>query len=222
MYTHAHLRYCEALGRVGDAQRLWDGLLLAVPLGLSDRVPVTRPRQTTCYYSSSDAVFADRVQAGEHYADIARGAVPLEGGWRVYSSGPGLFLRLVVECLLGVRRRSDAVEVDPVLAPSLDGLEARVPYPGGPLTLRYAVRGPGHGVRSVRVDGVDVQTTPLINPYRTPGVAVANSALRPGSVVDVEVGRLSRPDKRPWLVVVGDRCGSTHSPRVTDSTEDER
>jgi cellobiose phosphorylase len=188
MYTHAHLRYCEALGRVGEAQRLWDGLLLAVPLGLSDRVPLARPRQTTCYYSSSDAVFADRVQAGEHYADIARGVVPLEGGWRVYSSGPGLFLRLVVECLLGVRRRSDALEIDPVLAPSLDGLEARVPYPGGPLTLRYAVRGPGHGVRSVRVDGVDAQTTPLINPYRTPGVAVASSALRPGAVVEVEVG----------------------------------
>ena len=154
MYTHAHLRYCEALGRVGDAQRLWDGLLLAVPLGLSDRVPVARPRQTTCYYSSSDAVFADRAQAEEHYADIARGAVPLEGGWRVYSSGPGLFLRLVVECLLGVRRRADTLELDPVLAPSLDGLEARVPYPGGPLTVRYAVRGPGHGVWSVRVDGV--------------------------------------------------------------------
>lgn len=189
MYTHAHLRYCEALGRVGDAQRLWDGLLLAVPLGLHDRVPLTRPRQTTCYYSSSDAVFADRVEAGEHYADIARGMVPLEGGWRVYSSGPGLFLRLVVECLLGVRRRPDVVEFDPVLAPSLHGLEARVPYPGGSLTVRYAVHGPGYGVSSVRVDGVDVETAPLTNPYRTPGVAVARSALRPGSVVDVEVGR---------------------------------
>ncbi|HEX5335971.1 MAG TPA: hypothetical protein VFW55_08825 [Propionicimonas sp.] len=188
MYTHAHLRYCEALGRVGDAQRLWDGLLLAVPLGLSDRVPVARPRQTTCYYSSSDAVFADRAQAGEHYADIARGTVPLEGGWRVYSSGPGLFLRLVVECLLGVRRRADTLELDPVLAPSLDGLEARVPYPGGPLTVRYSVRGTGHGVRSVRVDGVEVQTTPLTNPYRTPGVAIAGSAVHPGSVVDVAVG----------------------------------
>jgi hypothetical protein len=44
-------------------------------------------------------------------------------------------------------------------------------------------------VRSVRVDGVEVQTTSLTNPYRTPGVAVARSALRPGSVVDVEVGR---------------------------------
>jgi CRISPR-associated protein Csx3 len=156
---------------------------------LSDRVLVARPRQTTCYYSSSDAVFADRAQAEEHYADIARGAVPLEGGWRVYSSGPGLFLRLVVECLLGVRRRSDTLELDPVLAPSLDGLEARVPYPGGPLTVRYAVRGTGHGVGAVRVDGVAVETTPLVNPYRMPGVAVPRSAVRPGSVLDVEVGR---------------------------------
>jgi len=189
MYTHAHLRYCEALARVGDAQRLWDGLLLAVPLGLSDRVLVARPRQTTCYYSSSDAVFADRAQAEEHYADIARGAVPLEGGWRVYSSGPGLFLRLVVECLLGVRRRADTLELDPVLAPSLDGLEARVPYPGGPLTVRYAVRGPGHGVWSVRVDGAEVPSAPLTNPYRRPGVAIRRDAVRPGSVIEVEVGR---------------------------------
>ena len=189
MYTHAHLRYCEALSRVGDAQRLLDGLLLAVPLGLSDRVLVARPRQTTCYYSSSDAVFADRAQAEEHYAGIARGAVPLEGGWRVYSSGPGLFLRLVVECLLGVRRRPDTLELDPVLAPSLDGLEARVPYPGGPLTVRYTVRGTGHGVGAVRVDGVAVETTLLVNPYRSPGVTIPRSAVRPGSVLDVEVGR---------------------------------
>ena len=189
MYTHAHLRYCEALGRVGEAQRLWDGLLLAVPLGLSERVLVARPRQTTCYYSSSDAVFADRVQAGEHYADIARGGVPLEGGWRVYSSGPGLFLRLVVEGLLGVRRRADVLELDPVLARSLDGLHAQVPYPGGPLTVRYAVRGAGHGVWSVRVDGAEVEATPLVNPYRRPGVAIPRSAVRPGSVLDVEVGR---------------------------------
>ena len=189
MYTHAHLRYCEALARVGEARRLWDGLLLVVPLGLTDRVPVARPRQTTCYYSSSDAVFADRAYAAEHYADISRGTVPLEGGWRVYSSGPGLFLRLVVECLLGVRRRANALELDPVLAPSLDGLEARVPYPGGPLTVRYVVRAPGYGVWSVRVDGVEVPTTPLVNPYRTPGVAVPSNALRPGSVVEVEVGR---------------------------------
>ncbi len=46
------------------------------------------------------------------------GDVPLEGGWRVYSSGPGLVLRLVTEVLLGIRQRGDDVEVDPVLPPA--------------------------------------------------------------------------------------------------------
>ncbi len=189
MYTHAHLRYCEALGRVGDAQRLWDGLLLAVPLGLSDRVLVARPRQTTCYYSSSDAVFADRAQAGEHYADIARGAVPLEGGWRVYSSGPGSSCGSSSSACWACGVAPDALELDPVLAPSLERPRSPGAVPGRPADLRYAVRGTGHGVRSVRVDGVEVPTTPLTNPYRTPGVAVPRSAVHPGSVIDVEVGR---------------------------------
>ena len=69
------------------------------------------------YYSSSDGVFADRSDASARYADLMRGEVALEGGWRVYSSGPGLFLRLVTETLLGVRLRADRVEVDPVLDP---------------------------------------------------------------------------------------------------------
>ncbi|MHB1008154.1 MAG: hypothetical protein ACYC1E_02715 [Propionibacteriaceae bacterium] len=189
MYTHAHLRYCEALARVGDAARLWEGLLLAVPIGLTERVPVARPRQTTCYYSSSDGDFADRYAAAAHYPELLRGLVHLEGGWRVYSSGPGLFLRLVVENLLGVRRRARTLELDPVLPPGLDGLQARVPYEGGVLNLRYAVGAHGSGVTGVRVDGRPVATTPLVNPYRTPGAAIDRAGVRPGATLDVEVGR---------------------------------
>ena len=70
--------------------------------------------------------------------------MPLEGGWRVYSSGPGLVLRLVTEVLLGIRQRGDDVEVDPVLPPG-DGaseLVAQLPLagrpPDGPLRRRAA------------------------------------------------------------------------------------
>src|SRR6185312_9955909 len=105
MYTHAHLRYAEALARVGDADGLLAALAKANPVGMTERVPSARPRQSTTYYSSSDAVFPDRYAAAEDYAGVRDGTVPLEGGWRVYSSGPGLFLRLVVENLLGLRRR---------------------------------------------------------------------------------------------------------------------
>jgi len=175
MYTHAHLRYAEALARVGDAEALWLALRQVNPLGLADVVPQARPRQATCYYSSSDAVLADRAKAAERYADVMAGRVPLEGGWRIYSSGPGLFLRLVVENLLGVRQRGDAVELDPVLAPALDGLHARVPVAGRLLDLTF--HGWGAGVARVLVAGSQVSTEPLANPYRAGGVRVSLEVL---------------------------------------------
>ena len=122
MYTHAHLRYAEALARTGDADGLLHALALADPIGITQRVASARPRQSTTYFSSSDAVFADRYAAADGYAGVLDGSIPLEGGWRVYSSGPGLFLRLVVEQLCGIRRRGSRVEIDPVLAGDLDGL----------------------------------------------------------------------------------------------------
>jgi cellobiose phosphorylase len=101
--------------------------------------------------------------------------VPLEGGWRIYSSGPGLVLRLVTEVLLGIRQRGDEVEVDPVLPPATDGaseLTARLPLKGRDLTIRYVVGPEGHGVRRVTVGGRELELRPLTNPYRRAGVAV--------------------------------------------------
>ncbi len=176
MYMHAHLRYAEALARVGDGAALLTALAKASPVGLDSLVPQARPRQTTCYYSSSDAAFADRYDASERYAALLAGDVPLEGGWRVYSSGPGLVLRLVTEVLLGIRQRGDDVEVDPVLPPTAEGtggeLVARLPLVGTDLTVRYVVGPVGHGVRRITVGGRELRLRPLTNPYRRAGVAV--------------------------------------------------
>jgi CRISPR-associated protein Csx3 len=180
MYTHAHLRYAEALARHGDAERLLEALSMANPIGVTERVPNARPRQSTCYYSSSDATFADRYEAAAHYGEVIEAEVPLEGGWRVYSSGPGLFLRLVVECLLGVRRRGDLLEIDPVLAPDLDRLQATVPLDGVPLDLTFRVGRRGVGPVALRLNGIRLETTPLSNPYRPAGVAIDMALVRAG------------------------------------------
>ena len=79
MYMHAHLRYAEALARVGDGPGLLAALALAQPVGMTDRVASARPRQSTCYYSSSDAAFADRYAARDGYRGIFDRTVPLEG-----------------------------------------------------------------------------------------------------------------------------------------------
>ena len=170
MYVHAHLRYAEALARVGDGAGLLRALALASPWGLEQRVPQSRPRQRSCYYSSSDGAFTDRDDASERYPDLMAGDVPLEGGWRIYSSGPGLALRLVVERLLGVRRRGDLVEVDPVLPTGCDGLRAavRVAGPGRVAALRR--RQPeGVGVRRLRVGDRDARPHPPHQPAPPPG-----------------------------------------------------
>jgi CRISPR-associated protein Csx3 len=187
MYTHAHLRYAEALARYGDAAGLLGALLVVCPFGLTERVPTARPRQSTCYHSSSDGAFADRYDAARRYPDLMAGRVPLESGWRVYSSGPGLFLRIVSQCLLGLRRRGDRLEVDPVLDPRLDGLKAVVPLGGRLVEFRFRVRGDRGGVRVSLADGRELPSFVLTNPYRTAGVSVLLADLGVGPV-DVNLG----------------------------------
>ncbi len=179
MYMHAHLRYAEALARVGDGAALLDALAKASPVGLDSLVPQARPRQTSCYYSSSDGAFTDRYDAQVRYAALMAGDVPLEGGWRVYSSGPGLVLRLVTEVLLGVRRRGTDVELDPVLPPGSGELVATVPLAGHRVRLTLTAGEEGHGVRRVTVGGRELDTRELANPYRRGGVAVALTDLVP-------------------------------------------
>lgn len=178
MYMHAHLRYAEALARVGNGPALLKAMALAQPVGITDRVRSARPRQSTCYYSSSDAAFSDRYAAHEGYRGIFDHTVPLEGGWRVYSSGPGLFLQLLVQHQLGIRAHGAEVQIDPVLDPDLDGLIAQLPLLGRRRTLRYAVGARGHGVVSVRVGETELPTVQLANPYRSGGVSVATADLR--------------------------------------------
>ncbi|MFD1055797.1 GH36-type glycosyl hydrolase domain-containing protein [Terrabacter terrigena] len=184
MYMHAHLRYAEALARVGDGDALLTALAKASPVGLESLVRQARPRQTTCYYSSSDGAFTDRYDASDRYAALMAGDVPLEGGWRMYSSGPGLVLRLVTEVLLGIRQRGDDVEIDPVLpaGPGDDaladrGLTARLPLAGRDLTVRYVLGPEGHGVRRITAGGRELDLRPLSNPYRRAGVAVRGADL---------------------------------------------
>src|SRR5262245_12111826 len=90
MYTHAHLRYAEAMARWGDADAFFEALRRAHPIAIASVIATAAPRQANCYYSSSDAVVADRYEAASRYADVRAGRVSFEGGWRVYSSGAGI------------------------------------------------------------------------------------------------------------------------------------
>src|SRR5262245_6453176 len=178
MYTHAHLRYAEAMAHFGDAEAFYLALRQANPVGLRDVVPGARLRQANCYTSSSDADFRDRAEASARSEEVRQGTAALAGGWRVYSSGAGIAVRLVRECLLGLRLRRSELGVDPVLPRALDGLRAGLALEGRPLEVVYRVGERGFGPRSLELNGAPLAFERAPNPWRTGGAWVPVSALR--------------------------------------------
>jgi cellobiose phosphorylase len=178
MYTHAHLRYAEACWRYGDVESFFRALCLANPIGIRSLVPTATLRQANCYYSSSDAVFADRYDAFDQYDQAMRGTVPLDGGWRIYSSGPGISIRLVLCCFLGLREEKSALVVDPAIPPSLDGLRVELEMAGHSFEVTYHVERAGCGPISVNLNGAGLPFRRRENPYRTGAAEISMAMVR--------------------------------------------
>jgi 1,2-beta-oligoglucan phosphorylase len=184
MYMHAHLRYAEMLAHMGEAERFFDALCKAHPIALRERVPMADRRQANCYYSSSDSAFADRYEAQNRYDDIARGRVALDGGWRIYSSGPGIAIGLLVGHFLGIRQEARTLIVDPVLPSRLDGLHATLTVAQHEVQLVLHVGPRGHGPVQVELNDRPLPFTRGANPYRIGAAEVSmetmHAALRAG------------------------------------------
>jgi cellobiose phosphorylase len=201
MYTHAHLRYAQALAHVGDAEGLFRALCQVNPIGIRDVIPSATPRQANCYYSSSDAAFADRYEASEHYSRVGEGKVPLDGGWRVYSSGAGIALGLIVRKFLGLDVQADLVSFDPVLPPALNELTVETALLDHEVEVRYRIAHPGSGVAAVQLNGQPLPITFQPNPHRRGAAVVSKEsfvqALRPkGNVLELEVGSRGHSKER--------------------------
>ena len=139
MYVHEHLRYAEAMAVLGEAEALWQAIRLVSPIAVTETLKSARPRQRNTYFSSSDAAFPDRYVASAEWDRVAEGTVDVEGGWRIYSSGPGLFVRLLLDIALGLRRQHGQPAARPALPARL-----------GPVTLAMTLEG---GRRKWEVSG---------------------------------------------------------------------
>jgi len=122
MYVHSHLRYAEALSVLGEAQALWDALLVANPIAVTNRLTHASLRQRNAYFSSSDAAFRDRYQASAGWARVKADKIAVDGGWRIYSSGPGLYTNMLIRHVFGARRHFGKHIVKPCLSASEKGL----------------------------------------------------------------------------------------------------
>jgi cellobiose phosphorylase len=166
MYMHAHLRYAQALAHMGEADRFFHALCQANPIGLRAIVSPATLRQANCYYSSSDAAFADRYEASSEYQRVVEGRVDLDGGWRIYSSGAGIALGLIVRRFIGLNPEATVLNVDPVIPSALDGLQVTTTLLGKPVEVSYAVGAKGGGVSKIELNGRALTFEREHNPYR--------------------------------------------------------
>jgi cellobiose phosphorylase len=172
MYVHEHIRYAESLARTGKADAFVKALRQAIPIAYKQVVPCGDIRQSNCYYSSSDVAFETRYQADELYDKIKTGKIELRGGWRVYSSGPGIYVSLIVTRLLGIRIEYGNVIIDPVIPQSMDGLSASMDFMGYPVTFCYAVKENSFSPKTITLDRKDLPFKYEINKYRQGGAVI--------------------------------------------------
>jgi cellobiose phosphorylase len=178
MYVHEHIRYAESLAIMGKANDFIKALRQAIPVEYSDIVPCGDVRQSNCYYSSSDVVFKSRYDADERYNEVIKGNLTVRGGWRVYSSGPGIYIGLIISRLLGLRIEYGNVIFDPVLPKSFNGFAAKLNFLGKPVELAYKVVNREYGPNSILVNGETLAFNLDENPYREGGVMVPKSILQ--------------------------------------------
>jgi cellobiose phosphorylase len=172
MYVHEHIRYAESQALTGRADAFLKALRQAIPVAYRSIVPCGDIRQSNCYYSSSDVTFRNRYEADERYNEIKAGTITLKGGWRVYSSGPGIYIGMIVSRLLGLRTESGNTILDPVIPHSMDGLSASINYMGHSMMIRYAVKENCFHPKAVSVNGKEVKFMVEDNKYREGGAVI--------------------------------------------------
>lgn len=168
-YVHAHIRFVEAMAKIGDSEAAWKALQTINPILIQERVPNAEIRQSNAYFSSSDGKFNTRYEAGEHFDELRTGSRAVKGGWRIYSSGPGIYLNQLIGNVLGLRVEKQQLIIDPMVDQKVGDLELTYQYNQLPVTLRYHF---GQAESGIAVNGVTLNVDELErtnNRYREGG-----------------------------------------------------
>ena len=181
-YVHAHIRYIEAMAKTGYKDEAYKALFEVNPILIQKAVPHALPRQSNMYFSSSDANFKNRYDAKKYFDDIRYGKVGVKGGWRLYSSGPGIYIKQLITNIFGIRLDHHDLVIDPIIPNRHEGLVIHYHYFGKPLVIKIHV-----GDQEPLFMGKKVDYQRIHNPYRKGGIKIDQSILNQYSYLDFDV-----------------------------------
>ena len=176
-YCHAHIRYIEALCKMGKAKEVFENLYKIIPVGIQGSVPNAELRQSNAYFSSSDGQFKDRYEAYDNFHKLKSGDVKVKGGWRIYSSGPGIYINQVISNVLGVRYEQGSLMLDPVISRELGKVTLGFSVYDKPCTLIIHPEQGEFTPRRTVLNGKEMAMTEQPNPYRSGGVLISKTAV---------------------------------------------
>lgn len=183
-YVHAEIRYIESMAVLGEAEKAFKTMEKIIPIGLQDIVKNATLRQENTYFSSSDPLFNDRYAFAKGMKELKNGKIPVNGGWRVYSSGNGIFLARLLGDFFGLKIAKQGLSVDPVLPQSFKEASVEIDLYGTPTKVLYHLGAKGFGVEKILVDGRLVSGQKLQNPYRIAGLFIRKNEIK-GSLIEV-------------------------------------
>lgn len=173
LYTHAQIRYVEAMTKVGRTDIAWKALEQTIPVALHDLVGNAEPRQANVYFSSSDGDFKTRYEAQDNFDKLKNGMVGVKGGWRLYSSGPGIFTNQLITHLAGFEMTSEYLKIDPALLENEDALD--FDFTINNKKVHFKLNKTDH--ISVLLDGESISANSLKNLYRSAGIKINKDQL---------------------------------------------
>lgn len=171
LYVHANIRYVEAMAKIGDGKAAWETLYKITPVGIQHSVKNAARRQANLYFSSSDADFHTRYDAYERFDDLKAGDVNVKGGWRLYSSGPGIYIRQLIDHCIGIRQAGDFLMIDPVL-PDAEDFVFEYQLNGCPIRYRF-MHTQDQSAPKVCLNQQSMPIEMLSNRYRAGGVKLS-------------------------------------------------
>lgn len=172
-YVHAHIRYIEAVATLGYAEKAWDALMRITPVLLTQYVPNALTRQSNVYYSSSEGCFYDRYEYAENFDKLKTGDICVKGGWRLYSSGPGIYIRRIIADLLGIRFKKNSIHIDPVITEDFDGVSFQYTCFGKTVFFIYHIDKDMEKPICVKSDKKELSGIHNRNHYRNGGLEIS-------------------------------------------------
>lgn len=186
-YVHAHIRYAEAMAKIGQTNEAWNALQIINPIQIKNYVSNSELRQANVYFSSSDGDFKTRYEAQENFGKLREGNVNVKGGWRIYSSGPGIYLNQLITNVLGIREDAKTIVLDPILPQSLDGLRMEYKIFGKKVTFVFHLN--NENKKQVLINGEEIATKREENRYREGGFVLESgelsSKLKAENLIDI-------------------------------------